>query len=208
MLNQIRKKLGTKKVGHAGTLDPLAGGVLVVGIGREATKQLGIVVAKEKEYVATVRMGMTSTTDDEEGEKSVMDAASPPTAKTVAEAVQKFIGTIEQTPPIYSAIKIKGREAYKYARKGKEVVMEPRKVLIKEIELLEYAWPLLALRVVTGPGVYIRSLARDIGQKLGVGGYLADLERTRVGEYSIEDAIGVDAVEDKAISVEDVGDRR
>ena len=98
-------------------------------------------------------------------------------------------------PPIYSAIKVQGKEAYKYARKGKEVILNPRTVQIKEIEILQYVWPILKLRVVTGPGVYIRSLARDIGEKLGTGAYLADLERTRVGEFTKEHSVAVDQIQ-------------
>lgn len=189
IINQLRKKTGVKKIGHAGTLDPLASGVLVVGIGREATKKLGSIVKKEKEYLAKIRLGMESTTDDEEGEKTKTKIPKPPKFEEVQEAVAKFEGQIPQTPPIYSAIKVQGQEAYKLARKGQTPKLEPRKVLIKEIEVLNYKWPYLKLRAVTGPGVYIRSLARDIGQALKTGGYLADLERTRVGDFTKEKTI-------------------
>ena len=193
IIDKLRKKTGVKKIGHAGTLDPLASGVLVVGVGREATKQLGNIVKKEKEYLAKIRLGMTSTTDDEEGEKVVVVALS--NAKRllkvleVEKAVLKFRGEILQTPPIYSAVKVKGKEAYKLARKGQTPKLKPRKVLIKEIEILNYKWPYLKLRVVTGPGVYIRALARDIGKTLKTGGYLAELERTRVGDFTKENAV-------------------
>ena len=193
IIDKLRKKTGVKKIGHAGTLDPLASGVLVVGVGREATKQLGNIVKKEKEYLAKIRLGMTSTTDDEEGEKVVVVALS--NAKRllkvpeVEKAVLTFRGEILQTPPIYSAVKVKGKEAYKLARKGQTPKLKPRKVLIKEIEILNYKWPYLKLRVVTGPGVYIRALARDIGKTLKTGGYLAELERTRVGDFTKENAV-------------------
>ncbi len=198
VLNKIRKIASTKKVGHAGTLDPLAEGVLVVAVGREATKQLNSIVKKEKEYIADVRLGETSTTDDNEGIKSKVYPASlrkdgvkshKVKSLEVKKVLPQFIGKIEQVPPIYSAIKIKGQEAYKRARKGESIEMKSREVEIKEIEILKYKWPNLQIRVVCGAGTYIRSLARDIGSELGVGGYLAGLIRTRVGEFKIKEAI-------------------
>lgn len=189
IINKIRRITGVKRVGHAGTLDPLASGVLVVAVGREATKKLGEVVQKEKEYLATIRLGLESTTDDEEGTKTEFTVAEPPTAAKVTACVKKFQGKISQRPPIFSAIKIKGTPAYKLARGLQKVLIKSREVEIKEIEVLKYDWPVLKLRVVTGPGVYIRSLARDIGAKLKTGGYLADLERTRVGEFTKSDTI-------------------
>ena len=194
---QIRKITGEKKVGHAGTLDPLASGVLVVGIGREGTKQLRHIVEKEKEYLATILLGATSITDDAEGEKTAIDVATPPSEATVRETLKHFVGTIQQVPPQYSAGKISGKEAYKYARAGQHVTLGAGTVDIFSIEFLEYAWPIVRCRVVTGPGVYIRSLARDLGERLGTGGYLADLERTRVGQYTLEDAIAPEALEKK-----------
>ena len=185
IINKLRRETGVRKIGHAGTLDPLASGVLVVGVGREATKQLGAIVKKEKEYLAKIRLGMTSTTDDEEGTKTeVRIVGKIPTLGEIKKAVAKFKGEILQTPPIYSAIKVKGKEAYKLARQGQAPELKPRKALIKEIETLKYEWPYLEINVVTGPGVYIRALARDLGKELKVGGYLAELERTRVGEFT------------------------
>lgn len=186
ILNQIRKIAGTKHVGHAGTLDPLAEGILVVGIGREATKKLKEAVSAEKEYIADIFLGANSTTDDEEGVKTHTNKLENVRMFDIEKALKKFTGNITQTPPIYSAIKIAGREAYKYARKGQCVEIKPREVEIKSIEILKYSWPLLTLKITTGPGVYIRSLARDLGNKLGVGGYLAGLIRTRVGTFTKE----------------------
>lgn len=183
IIRKIKKDYPGEKIGHAGTLDPLASGVLVIGVGREATKKLGAVVAKEKEYLAKIKLGETSITDDEEGEKTKRFVSQEPSKEAVEKAVKKFIGKIKQVPPIYSAIKIAGQEAYKLARKGKEVKMKPRIAEIKKIKIIAYRWPYLKLKAVTGPGVYIRSLARDIGAKLKTGGYLADLERTRVGQF-------------------------
>jgi len=187
IVQKIKKLTGIKKVGHAGTLDPLAKGILVVAVGRESTKKLGEIVKKEKEYLATIRLGITSTTDDEEGVKT--PSHSPLKGEKVGvekikKVLEKFEGKINQIPPIYSAIKIKGQEAYKLARKGQQPKMKSRPVEIKKIVIKSYKWPYLKIKVVTGPGVYIRSLARDIGQKLKVGGYLYNLERTRVGQFT------------------------
>lgn len=199
VLNHLRRAARTKVVGHAGTLDPLAEGVLVVGIGRESTKQLAKEVAKEKEYRAIIRFGATSTTDDEEGEKQQQAISRYPDYADVKNAVQKFTGNILQRPPVYSAIKLQGKEAYKRARKGEVVVMESRRVEIKNIAIVSYEWPNLTLNVTTGPGVYIRSLARDIGEELGVGGYLFDLRRTRVGQWTAEKALSLAEAQQKSI---------
>lgn len=199
VLNRLRRAARTKVVGHAGTLDPLAEGVLVVGIGRESTKQLAKEVAKEKEYKAIIRFGVTSTTDDEEGEKCQQEIFRYPDYTDVKNVVQKFTGSILQRPPVYSAIKLQGKEAYKRARKGEVVVMEPRRVEIKNITVVLYEWPNLTLNVITGPGVYIRSLARDIGKELGVGGYLFGLRRTRVGQWTAEEALSLVEAQQKSI---------
>lgn len=193
IVQEIKRATGGEKVGHAGTLDPLAEGVLVIGIGREATKKLSVEVKKEKEYLAKIKLGETSATDDEEGEKIVTDRADILDRADIDNAVIKFIGKIKQIPPIYSAVKVGGKEAYKFARKGEKPVLLERDAEIKEIEVLKYEWPYLELRVVTGPGVYIRSLARDIGEKLGTGAYLAGLKRIRVGDFT----------EDKVLTLED-----
>jgi len=192
---KIRKISGIKKVGHAGTLDPLAEGVLVIGIGREATKKLGKIVEKEKEYVANVRLGMDSSTDDEEGEKKKYNITHKPTTQDIERAVGRFIGEIQQLPPRYSAVKIRGKRAYKRARDGEEFPLPPRNVEIKDISVIKFNWPYLKLKVTTGPGVYVRSLARDIGQELGTGGYLAGLKRTRVGAFVIEKSHTVESIQ-------------
>jgi len=194
MLNKIRKIADTKKVGHAGTLDPLASGVLVVAIGRENTKKLRYILEEEKEYIGTVKLGETSETDDGEGVPSpptpLPEVEGSPKLNDIEKILPKFIGyAVWQMPPKYSAIKAGGKKAYEVARQGGEPLLGPRQVEIKEIEILEYKWPYLKIRVVCGSGTYIRSLARDIGEELGVGGYLADLERTRVGDFDKKDAI-------------------
>lgn len=197
VVNRVRRATGERRVGHAGTLDPLASGVLVVAVGRESTKQLSAIVESEKEYLAGVRLGQSSTTDDAEGEKSDGPQIEPPLEAEVKEILKKFIGQIEQIPPIFSAIKVGGKTAYKLARQGKAVELRARTVLIKEIELVRYQWPEVAIRVVTGPGVYIRSLARDLGQALGTSAYMSSLERTRVGQFGKDQAVLLDELNGK-----------
>jgi len=199
MIAQLRRILGVKKIGHAGTLDPLAEGVLVVAVGRDGTKQLTGLIRKEKEYVATIKLGVISSTDDEEGEKSEQEVAEKPKAQVVKNVLKQFVGEIDQVPPIFSALKIKGKPAYKYARAGKEIKMEARKVKIDKIELLKYKWPELKIRVVCGSGVYIRSLARDIGHALSVGGYLIGLTRTRVGNFTLEKCVSLEQLTADAV---------
>jgi len=189
IINQLRKLTGIQTIGHAGTLDPLASGVLVVGIGREGTKRLKEIVERDKEYVADVRLGMESSTDDEAGEKKEFSVQAAPSQEKVIETLKTFSGIIWQDQPIFSAIRVRGQRAHELARQGQKPNLGKRQVEIKSIELLNYAWPNLNIRVITGAGAYIRVLARDIGKKLGVGGYLADLERTRVGEFTIEKAV-------------------
>ncbi len=186
-LNSLKRKLGVRKMGHAGTLDPLASGILVVGIG-EGTKRLKEAAGAEKEYIAKIKLGETSTTDDEEGEKTKQKVNKVPKLKDIKKAINNFIGDVEQIPSRYSAVKVGGIPAYKLARRGEEVSLRLRRVKIYSIEILGYEWPFLEIKVVTGPGVYVRALARDIGNALGVGGYIAELTRTRVGEYD-EDSV-------------------
>lgn len=190
----VRRITGIRKVGHAGTLDPLASGVLVIAIGREATKKISEAVAKEKEYSAVIKLSEISTTDDEEGVKTKVNDYRPG-REEIVRALNKFVGEIRQIPPQFSAVKIAGRPAYKSARKGEKLELKARPVIIKEIELLEYDYPDLKIRVVTGPGVYIRSLARDLGEVLTTGAYMSDLVRTRVGEYDLSTALTLEEFE-------------
>lgn len=191
VVDLVRRCTGQKRVGHAGTLDPCAKGVLVVGVGRPATRQLGQIVEKEKEYTTRIKLGWRSTTDDREGEKQEVVVTEIPSRQQVAEALQAFQGILHQRPPHFSAVKIAGRPAYKLARAKKQLKLASREVIIKEIELLAYEWPFADVRMVTGPGVYVRSVARDLGEALGTGGYVAELERTRVGSYTADQAIPV-----------------
>jgi len=188
IINMLRRLTGETRIGHAGTLDPLASGVLVVGIGRSATRQLGNIVQHDKEYIAEITLGITSTTDDEEGEKTAHKVTSLPTRTAIEKALGSFIGLINQIPPSYSAIKITGRRAYKLARRQTAPVMKPRSVQINHITLLDYNYPKIKIKIRCGHGVYIRALARDLGEKLSTGGYLSSLVRTRVGRYRLKNA--------------------
>jgi tRNA pseudouridine55 synthase len=191
VVDLVRRYTGQRKVGHAGTLDPCARGVLVVGVGRPATRQLGQIVEKEKEYTTRIRLGWRSTTDDREGEKQESPVSTIPSEQVVRDALKAFQGIISQRPPAFSALKVAGRPAYKLARAKLPVELASREVLVKEIELLAYEWPIADVRMVTGPGVYVRAVARDLGEALGTGGYVEELERTRVGSYTTDQAIAI-----------------
>lgn len=175
------------KVGHGGTLDPLATGVLVVLVGK-ATKRCDEIMAGEKEYLAQIDLSQRSSTDDAEGERSEVLPPTPPTIEQVRARAALLTGRIMQTPPAFSAVKVGGRRAYAQARQGREVVIEPRPVDVHEFAILEFQWPLARARVRCGKGTYVRSLARDLGAGLGCGGMLASLRRTRVGVFGIEQA--------------------
>ncbi len=176
------------RIGHAGTLDPLATGVLVLGIG-QATRLIEYVQAMSKVYETRIVLGATSDTDDADGTIRVNEAASPVEEDKLREAIARFVGEIEQTPPAYSAAHVAGRRAHQLARKGLEVVLAPRRVRIDRIDVRDYAWPILDLEVHCGKGTYIRSIARDLGALFGVGGYVAKLRRTRIGTFRVEDAV-------------------
>ena len=178
------------KVGHAGTLDPFATGLLIVLIGDETKKQ-DMYMKQDKEYETTLFLGAMSTTGDPEGEITPHEYKIPD-QKDISTSLETLQGTISQTPPIYSAIKVYGQRAYKLARAGKIPEMKPREVVIYKIELLNYNFPQLKIRVNCSSGTYIRTLAEDIGKRLGCGAYLTTLRRTKIGEYRIEDALAID----------------
>lgn len=191
VIRKLRQLTGVRKIGHAGTLDPLAKGVLVVGIGRQATRRLREVVEAEKEYVATIKFGEESTTDDEAGEKTKVKFAKKPTRQNIEKMLVTFCGKIWQRPPVFSAIKVGGKRAYRLARKGEKLTLKKRQVEVREIKIINYKWPFLKLKITSGPGFYVRSLARDLGKKLKVGGYLTNLERVRVGQFKKSEAIKI-----------------
>lgn len=183
------------KIGHAGTLDPFATGVLLLLVGR-ATKACERLMDAPKQYEATVKFGATTATDDPESPEVPATPISPPPTAAVVAAAQKLVGDILQRPPAFSAMKVDGRRAYDLARKGKLVELEPRPVRVYAIDLLQYAWPLLTLRIDCGRGTYVRAIARDLGAALGTGGYLVRLRRTRVGPFTVEDAVTLDQLKD------------
>jgi len=189
------------KVGHAGTLDPLATGVMILCTGH-ATKEIDSLQAGIKEYIATIALGSTTPSFDLETE---IDATYPTdhiTREKVEDALRHFTGRIEQVPPAFSACKIEGKRAYDLARKGKEVVLKPKILVIDEIELLAYSQNEITVRVVCSKGTYIRALARDIGEALGSGAHLTALRRTRVGDVRIEDCLTVEQAADLIKTVE------
>ena len=183
------------KVGHGGTLDPLATGVLVLLVGR-ATRQCSRVMAGEKRYLAEVDLSQSSTTDDREGETTAATGA-PPSEAQVREACARFVGRIEQRPPAFSAIKVGGKRAYRMARAGEPPELAARPVEVHAIELLRYEWPLATIDVRCGKGTYIRSLARDLGAVLTGAGMLRSLRRTVVGEFRIEHAVKLEALPER-----------
>ena len=189
VLKVLKRITNHKKIGHAGTLDPLAQGLLIICIGRENTKHIQDFVDLSKMYEATINLTATSATDDAEGPLTAIKISCIPTIEQVHEVLKKFVGTQLQTPPIFSAIKIDGVRCYKRARKNQEVVINPRTITIHEIKLISYSWPELVIQVHCSKGTYIRSLARDIGSALQTGGYISDLVRTKIGDFHIDQAI-------------------
>lgn len=182
------KKAGVKvKVGHTGTLDPMATGLLVLLIG-SYTKKAGELTKLDKVYEAEITLGATSTTGDSEGELTKVSDSRPGTEE-IAKILQSLTGEIEQVPPAYSAIKVDGQRAYKLARAGKEVKIQPRQVQVYSLHLTEYSYPNLKVTAHVSSGTYIRTLAEDIGKKLGTGAYLGNLRRITVGKYRISEAI-------------------
>lgn len=190
--NMVRRLSAGAKVGHAGTLDPLATGVLVVCLGK-ATKRIPGFMDASKEYRATVDLSAFSSTDDAEGDRTAVETASVPTRAEIERVLsERFMGEIEQAPPRYSAVKIDGQRAYKIARAGEEFQTRVKVVRIDSIVVEGYDWPRLDLSIECGKGTYIRSIARDLGEALGTGGMLSGLVRTRVGEFRLEEARSVE----------------
>ncbi len=188
----IRRVLNVKKikVGHAGTLDPLATGIVVLCTGKY-TKRIEEFQAEEKEYITTLKLGATTPSFDAEKEEDATFPYEHITEDYIREVLPQFTGLIEQVPPMYSAVKINGKRAYRYARSGKEVELKAKQVEVKEIELLKFEGRFLHLRIVCGKGTYIRSIARDLGFAMDSGAYLTELTRTRVGHFTLEDSSSV-----------------
>ncbi|MDP2934541.1 MAG: tRNA pseudouridine(55) synthase TruB [bacterium] len=206
----IRKITGIRKVGHAGTLDPFAEGVLIILIGK-ATKSQSKFMEMDKTYIGTLKLGETTDTYDTTGVKSKTQnprLRSPSfggqakfkiNENKIQKTLKTFIGEIKQIPPIYSAIKIKGETAYKLARRGIKPKLKPRKVKIYNIKILNYKWPRLKIEVKCGKGTYIRSLAHDIGKKLGCGAYLEKLIRTKIGKFNIKNSIKLERLNSQSL---------
>ncbi|HSN09996.1 MAG TPA: tRNA pseudouridine(55) synthase TruB [Hanamia sp.] len=191
VVRKIRNLIKIKKVGHAGTLDPLATGLLIVCTGK-FTKKINEYMAQEKEYTGKITIGAVTPTYDLESEPEDFKPVDTITKELIQDTVQQFTGEILQTPPIHSAIKQKGKPVYLMARKGVDVILEPRKITIKEFEITSVEMPVISFRVVCTTGTYIRSLANDFGAALGCGGYLSQLRRTRIGNFKVEEAITID----------------
>ena len=207
LVNKFRYKLSRKlhvkkiKVGHAGTLDPLATGVMIVCTGK-ATKRIDEFQYQTKEYIATLKLGETTPSFDLEKEVDAVYPTEHITQAMVEETLSHFLGTIEQIPPVFSACKVEGKRAYELARKGEEVNLKSKTLVIDEIELLKYALPIIKIRVVCSKGTYIRALARDIGEALHSGAHLIGLERTRIGNVTLDQCMSpeeIDAFLDKAV---------
>lgn len=195
-VRKIRNLIRIKKVGHAGTLDPLATGLLIVCTGK-FTKRINEFMAQEKEYTGSFTLGATTPTYDLESEPENAKPFDHITTEQIKAATEKFTGEIMQVPPAHSAIKQDGKRVYELARAGKEVKLEPRKIAIKEFEITRVELPLVYFRVVCSTGTYIRSLANDVGEALGCGAYLSSLCRTRIGEFQVKDAMSIEAFEEK-----------
>jgi tRNA pseudouridine55 synthase len=193
VVNKLRRKLNIKKIGHAGTLDPLATGLLILCTGK-MTKRVDEFQAREKEYTGNLVIGQTTPSHDLETPVTEAKDISFVSQENIFEATKKFTGVIQQIPPIHSAIKVDGKRAYKLARKGKEPELKPREVTVTVFEITAVNLPVISFRIVCSKGTYIRSLARDFGEELGVGAYLSKLCRTRIGEFHLKDALNIDDI--------------
>ncbi len=191
VVNKLRYLLKTKKIGHAGTLDPLATGLLIVCVGR-MTKRIDEFMGLEKEYTGKFVIGQTTPSHDLETPVSEAKDTSHIIPFEIEQATKTFVGNIRQLPPQHSAIRIKGRRAYEYAREGKEIALVEREVTVSVFDVLQINLPEVSFRIVCSKGTYIRSLIRDVGSRLGVGAYLSELCRTRIGNFKLEDATTVD----------------
>jgi tRNA pseudouridine55 synthase len=195
VVNEVCRVAKTKRVGHAGTLDPMARGVLVIAVGK-ATRLVEYVQALPKTYDAEFRLGVVSDTDDIEGTIIPQPSAVAPDETAIRAALASFVGTIDQRPPAFSALKVDGKRAYSLARKGETVALAPRPVHIESLTLQQYAYPELRLRIVCGSGTYVRALARDLGEVVGTGGLMSALVRTAIGAFSIETAVSLEKLKE------------
>lgn len=190
----LRKKLGVRKIGHAGTLDPFATGVMVMLIGRNYTKLSDTFLCNDKEYIAEVKLGMSTDSHDCDGE-AIDTSDRVPSLEEVVSALSYFQGEIEQVPPMFSAKKVNGKKLYEMARKGQTIERKAVKITVQS-ELLDYSYPYARIRVSCSKGTYIRCIAHELGQRLGCGAHLSALERTRSGSFPISDCLPWDAIQD------------
>ena len=191
--NTLCREMGIKKmkVGHAGTLDPLATGLMILCTGK-ATKKIEELQQGKKEYVATLKIGATTPSFDMETDEDQTFDFSHVNEKLISEALKKFEGETDQIPPVFSAVKVKGKRAFEYARNGEELKLQSKKIVIEKIDIESVELPFFTIKVVCSKGTYIRALARDIGEELNCGAYLTGLRRTKIGQYKIDDALKID----------------
>ena len=207
VIRKIRNLIGVKKAGHAGTLDPLATGLLIVCTGK-FTKRINEYMAQEKEYTGTFTLGATTPTYDLESKPENFKPVENITEQAIKNATLKFTGEIMQVPPAHSAIKVDGKRLYELARAGQDVKPEPRKVTIKQFEIGNIELPVVHFRVVCSTGTYIRSLANDLGETIGCGAYLSSLCRTRIGEFKVMDAMTMEQFEEKINQMKNNSDQK
>ncbi len=189
VIREVRRFFGEKRVGHAGTLDPLATGLLLVAVGREYTRKLDQFLKSDKEYEVEAKFGYISDSYDADGRVREADSSVTVSREAIERAIESsFLGRIQQVPPKYSALKIKGKRACDIVRQGGDVKLKPREIRIDEFRVLSFEWPKVKFCVKCGSGTYIRSLVHDLGQKLDCGAYVTALRRTKVGDYSVDDA--------------------
>ena len=191
-VKKVRNAIRIKKVGHAGTLDPLASGLLIICTGK-FTKKINEYMAAEKEYTGTFTLGAVTPTYDLESDATDFKDTSHLSVDEIHAATQAFVGQIQQMPPLYSAIKKEGVALYTLARRGKEVTLEPREIFIKQFSITAIEMPVVTFNVVCSTGTYIRSLAHDFGAALGCGAYLSALRRTRIGDFTVDESVSIDA---------------
>jgi len=193
IVSRVRKILNIRKVGHAGTLDPFAEGVLII-LTEKDTKKSDEIMHQEKEYIAKIKLGAVSDTYDKTGIIKVTGDVTIPDKTAIESTIKKFIGNIQQIPPMFSAIKVRGKKLYELARKGITINRGSRSIEIRSIEVLSYTYPILDTRIICSSGTYIRSLAYDIGQELGCGGYVESLIRIRIGKFSITESLKIESL--------------
>ncbi|MBU0625422.1 tRNA pseudouridine(55) synthase TruB [Patescibacteria group bacterium] len=192
VVDRVRRATGVRRVGHGGTLDPFATGLLIVGVGREATRELSSFLGCDKEYEATMILGAVSDTQDRDGKIETVAEAQLPSLEQLVTVLKSFLGRHDQIPPMYSAKKIGGKKLYELARAGQVVERQPVEITIHDIELLTYDPPRATFRVRCSAGTYVRTIAHDVGQKLDCGAYLDELRRTKIGDLKVTDAISLD----------------